>query len=79
MRGINIRVELIFVNWPNSRKLIPTKSENRHSLKLIPANYRKFGQKMYPKAKTMRLRGMNFRKLIPAKFQNSNCELYLKL
>ena len=30
-RGINFRVELIFANWPNSRKLNPAKSKNSFS------------------------------------------------
>ena len=44
LAGINFRMELIFANWPNSRKLNPVKSKNSHSRKLIPAKCRKFGQ-----------------------------------
>ena len=29
--GINFRVDLIFANWPNSRKLNPAISKNSHS------------------------------------------------
>ena len=43
--GTNFRVELIFANWPNSRKLNPVKSKNSLSRKLIHAKCRKFGQK----------------------------------
>ena len=35
--GINFRVELIFANWPNSRKLNPAKQKTSYSRKLIPA------------------------------------------